>query len=47
MAQVLAVDGNGHLFENNARIIECLEYPTTRQHHRLLRGAAGRFYGLS
>ena len=35
MAQVLAVDGNGHLFENNARIIECREephreYPTTR-----------------
>ena len=27
MAQVLAVDGDGHLFENSARILECLEEP--------------------
>jgi len=27
MAQVLAVDGDGHIFENSARIIECLEEP--------------------
>ena len=40
MAQVLVVDGNGHLFENSARIIECLEEPL--REHRTTRHAAPR-----
>ncbi len=40
MAQVLAIDGNGHLFENSARIIECLEEP--HPEYRTTRRATGR-----
>jgi hypothetical protein len=40
MAQVLAVDGDGQLFENSVRIIECHEEP--HREYRTTRSAAPR-----